>query len=100
MSRHDALLRERSTNFLYLLSFKTAGQWDRRKEQEAQIDMQGLSEAVDVDNRLAAAWNYIHTGCQPTEAWNINEIVDEHVRKWLCDQPQPPRVLGVRYEYL
>jgi hypothetical protein len=100
MSRHDALLRERSTNFLYLLSFKTAGQWDRRKEQEAQIDMQGLSEAVDVDNRLSLAWYKIHADTQPTEDWDINNVADDNVQRWLMTLPSPPRILGVRYEYL
>lgn len=100
MSRHDALLRERSTNFLYLMSFKTASQWDNRKKQEAEIDMQGLSEAVDVDNRLSLAWYKIHAGTQPTEEWNISSVADQNMQRWLCDQPQPPRVLGVRYEYL
>ena len=51
LSRHDALLLERSTGYLYLQSFKTTGSWDRRKELDAQVDMQGLSEAVDVERR-------------------------------------------------
>lgn len=51
MSRPDALLRERSTGGLYLLSYKTAASWDVRKARDAEHDMQGLSEAVEVERR-------------------------------------------------
>ena len=37
---------------LYLLSWKTAAVWDRRKAREAKVDMQGLSEAYPVELRL------------------------------------------------
>lgn len=105
-SRHDALLRERSTGFLYLQSYKTTGSWDRRKEAEAQIDMQGLSEAVDVDRRLAEAWQLINN----TQVRNLDEnqaitdrlseIANPAVVRWLQTLPTAPQVLGVRYEYL
>jgi hypothetical protein len=66
LSRHDALLLERSTGYLYLQSFKTTGSWDRRKELDAQVDMQGLSEAVDVERRFGEAWQRLH---------DVNQIV-------------------------
>lgn len=118
-SRHDALLRERSTGFLYLQSYKTTGSWDRRKEAEAQIDMQGLSEAVDVDRRLSDVWHMLKSlngivnnvalgACDPTDgAANINELWDDihakvtpRMAEWLQTLPAAPQVLGVRYEYL
>ena len=90
VSRLDALLLERSTGQLYLQSYKTTGNWDRRKEADAQIDMQGLTEAVDVDNRMAQAWHL-------REA---RDLVNHRTAKWLSTLPEPPTVLGVRYEYL
>lgn len=107
-SRHDALLLERSTGYLYLQSFKTTGTWDRRKELDAQVDMQGLSEGVDVERRFEEAWKLLKD--QLTEdlpedldrsqkAW-LAENVSLRVQQWLSEQPDPPRILGVRYEYL
>ena len=115
MSRLDALLLERSTNLLYLQSYKTTGSWDRRKESDAQTDMQGLSEAVDVDNRLAEAWSLLRSvpifldGDDSPAAVDRNNKaaqkaldrkVEPRVAQWLATLPEPPRVLGVRYEYL
>lgn len=67
-ARCDALLRERTSAFgqrppeqagaidyprdLYVLSWKTAASWDRRKAKEARTDMQGLSEAYAVELRV------------------------------------------------
>lgn len=73
-ARADALLRERSQykpveyaavvggntgemaevgeSDLYVLSWKTAATWDRRKAKEARVDMQGLSEAYAVELRV------------------------------------------------
>lgn len=118
MSRLDALLLERSTNILYLQSYKTTGAWDRRKEADAQIDMQGLSEAVDVDNRLREAWKLVNQkelilkprsdGISTLAAEmmrkekqdKIDMLVEPRVAEWLRSSAEPPRVLGVRYEYL
>lgn len=71
-ARCDALLRERAQPLgpteqecikvlpgpvpqgdLYVLSWKTAASWDRRKAKEARTDMQGLSEAYAVELRVA-----------------------------------------------
>lgn len=115
MSRHDALLRERQTGYLYLESFKTTGAWDRRREADAQVDMQGLSEAVDVEKRLGEAWGLLHeydaaiTNCNGTpvaypvianDIPRLENLVSERVGCWLRALPEPPRILGVRYEYL
>ena len=37
---------------LYVLSWKTAKQWDKRKLRDARVDMQGLSEAYPIELRL------------------------------------------------
>jgi hypothetical protein len=52
MSRPDALLRSRADGQLYLQSFKTLSTWDVRRARDAEHDMQGLSEAVEVERRL------------------------------------------------
>lgn len=110
MSRHDALLLERQTGFLYLESFKTTGAWDRRRAADAEVDMQGLSEAVDVEKRLATAWQHI-ASLKLQENENsvtalergyseIAHLVNRRTADWVAAQPEPPRILGVRYEYL
>jgi hypothetical protein len=120
LSRHDALLLERSTGYLYLQSFKTTGSWDRRKELDAQVDMQGLSEAVDVEKRFAEAWELlqevktiesaavldsmaaagqVHTKVLGKMA-EVDALVSPRVAQWLATLPDPPTILGVRYEYL
>jgi hypothetical protein len=91
-SRPDALLRSRSDNSLYLMSFKTAASWDRRKELDAQHDMQGLSEGVEVERRLQNWWTDIHHG-------NGLEC-DPRIAVYLHGLPAPPRILGIRYEYM
>jgi hypothetical protein len=105
LSRHDGLLRERSTEFLYLQSFKTTGSWDRRKEMDAQVDMQGLSEAVDVERRLGEAWELLQDERNEDRSsqWRTDQIaqlVSPRTAEWLATQPGPPTILGVRYEYL
>jgi hypothetical protein len=115
LSRHDALLLERSTGYLYLQSFKTTGSWDRRKEMDAQVDMQGLSEAVDVEKRFGEAWALL-SDMKPLEengdprdindpeyldaSQRVRELVSDRVAHWLRSLPDPPQILGVRYEYL
>ena len=52
--RADALLMERDSLDLYILSLKTTKEFDRRKANDAERDMQGLSEVAAVDQRLKA----------------------------------------------
>lgn len=52
MARADGLLRSRSDESLYILSFKTAKQWSAKTDQEARSDIQGISELVAVEARL------------------------------------------------
>jgi len=92
MSRPDALLRSRQDNALYLLSFKTASTWDVRKERDAQHDMQGLSEGIEVERRLGKHWQTLHDNPQ---TWCIFRM-----QHYLKELPAPPRILGIRYEYL
>ncbi len=58
--RSDGLLREKAQTpltegmpcDLYVLSWKTAASWDRRKAREAKVDMQGLSESYAIELRI------------------------------------------------
>lgn len=120
MSRPDALLRERATNQLYLLSYKTTGAWDVRKARDAEHDMQGLSEGVEVERRLAGWWQKLHAKqdsykklfelLEVRSDWMdkfISELTEHGLQgasypiaKFLNTLPAPPRILAVRYEYL
>jgi hypothetical protein len=94
LSRPDALLRHRQSGDLVLQSFKTTGQMDARKLRDAERDMQGLSEGVEVEQRLARQWQYAQEtrapGRQPLNA----------VGEWLYSLSAPPRITAIRYEYI
>lgn len=110
MSRLDALMVERASGQLYLISFKTTGEVDRRKLDDIQRDAQGLSESVDVEIRLRRWWELIQSNLTIHQAdpsivsgtKTIYKLVDcsEAMFKFLESQSSPPRVLGVRYEFL
>lgn len=94
MSRPDALLRERGTNQLYLLSYKTAASWDVRKARDAEHDMQGLSEGVEIERRLAD-W---HTALKVNG--DTHEPISPAMRAFLMSCDAPPRIHAIRYEYM
>jgi hypothetical protein len=100
MSRPDALLLDRETNQLVLLSLKTTAKWDIRKERDAQHDMQGLSEGIEVEKRLAEWWQKVHeehkTVAACKEAVGMTETMHTYL-SW-CDAP--PRIFAVRYEFM
>lgn len=105
MSRPDALLRSRADNSLYLLSYKTAASWDHRKEKDAQHDMQGLSEGVEVERRLGEWWRVLHWYKSSPETATAREdkIASEiptNIGHYLISLPEPPRIVGIRYEYI
>lgn len=88
----DALLRHRETGELYLLSWKTCGEVPR--DDQARVDMQGVSEAWAIEERLAKDWY---------EA----QLLDLHFRSfgryWAYLQRealQAPRIRGVQMVYL
>jgi hypothetical protein len=94
LSRPDALLRHRQSGDLVLQSFKTTSAMDARKLRDAERDMQGLSEGVEVEQRLARQWQYAQEtrapGRQPLNA----------VGEWLYSLSAPPRIIAIRYEYV
>jgi hypothetical protein len=107
MSRPDALLLERDSRQLYILSFKTAGGWDIRKARDAEHDMQGLGEGVEVEKRLARHWEVIQQvkkrlpeGQDVLEVAVGKEVLSGAMLDFLKRSPAPPRILGIRYEYM
>ena len=96
MSRPDALLLERESKQLYILSFKTAGGWDVRKARDAEHDMQGLSEGVEVEKRLGEWWQLI----RKHDGEHSVQDIPEATYRYLHSIPAPPRILGIRYEYM
>ena len=100
MSRHDGLLLDRASGQIVLQSFKTTGALDGRKLRDAQRDMQGLSEAVEVERRLGEWWDEIHN--KPTTETLAQEEpkVFDKMYDWLATLPAPPRIDAVRYEYV
>lgn len=108
MSRPDALLRERQTNELYLLSYKTTATWDVRKARDIEHDMQGLSEGVEVERRLGEWWEDIQS--QKDEDSNVSKsllrsaLIEEGasgaMRHYLHSLESPPRIHAIRYEFL
>ncbi|HWX40364.1 MAG TPA: PD-(D/E)XK nuclease family protein [Blastocatellia bacterium] len=107
MSRPDALLRSRADNSLYLQSYKTAATWDVRKARDAEHDMQGLSEGVEVERRLGEWWQRINAAGKDmsTNLWAMcnqlkKEGCSQSMHDYLMALPAPPRILGIRYEYM
>lgn len=115
MSRPDALLRDRQTNELHVLSYKTTGAWDVRKARDIEHDMQGLSEGVEVERRLARWWEWSkservteeykkgvdHTGT--FHMWSEEHGKEEcpvSMFKFLKGLSAPPRIAAIRYEFL
>lgn len=98
MSRPDALLRERESNELFILSFKTAASWDIRKERDAAHDMQGLSEGVEVERRLGEWWDQLQRNGNYVEDGGKSEGFA--MLKYLKGLSTPPRIHAIRYEYI
>jgi len=102
MSRPDALLRHRQTNQLYIQSYKTAASWDMRKEKDAQHDMQGLSEGIEIERRLGQWWDVIQHAKETHTPVSMGREADcpPAMQRYLFALDAPPRIHAVRMEYL
>ncbi len=78
----DALLMERDTLNLYVLSLKTTKEWGKRDEDSARHDMQGISECATTDQRLEK--------CQ--------KFCDQFGEHLIKTGPNPPEWFGKRYK--
>lgn len=93
MARADALLIERESGDLYVLSFKTAATYDHRREAEAGHDVQGLSEIAAIEGRL--------NGWSDALQADPGAHVPAWFRKlWEANDRRAPGLMGVRMEYL
>ncbi len=91
-SRADALLEERSTGDLYLHSWKTSADWGRMEEEQFKRDVQGLSEAVGVEQ----------TGlpgdcCQCGDSMDHNPMDAGHMP---VPAMEPVRIMGIQMAIL
>jgi hypothetical protein len=93
MARPDALLLERVSGDLYIQSFKTSASYDRRTAGEANHDVQGLSEVAATEARLYKRWNELLTARPPAVVGSKTDVM-------LLSRPSPPRIAGVRMEYI
>jgi hypothetical protein len=102
MSRPDALLRERESNSLYLLSYKTAASWDVRKAKDAEHDMQGMSEGIEIERRLGQWWDVIQRAKETKTPVSMGREADcsPAMQRYLFALDAPPRILAVRMEYM
>ena len=88
--RGDALLMERASLDLYILSLKTTKEWGKKSDDSARHDMQGMSECATVEQRL--------------EWWA--KLLDlgglEDVPRWFRERHAtgaPPIISGVKMEF-
>ena len=89
----DALLRHRQSGDLYILSWKTCSSLPT--EDDARIDMQGVSEAWALQGRLDTDWKTIRSG--------TNEEMTKFTPAYegmLRDFPAPPKIRGVQMVHL
>jgi hypothetical protein len=100
MSRPDALLLDRQSRHLFILSFKTTGGWDVRKARDIEHDMQGLSEGIEVERRLAEWWHEARDTIRLPGPWAKEKGMSMEMWNYLTDCTAPPRILGIRYEFL
>lgn len=111
MARPDALLRDRQTNELYVLSYKTTGAWDVRKARDIEHDMQGLSEGVEVERRLGEWWERLNIWAREmvsgVQRKSPQDDIDRELMRqsvsmtdYLGQLPAPPRIAAIRYEFL
>lgn len=109
-SRPDALLLHRATRQLQILSYKTAASVDVRRAKDAERDMQGLSEGIEVEMRLARWHAILHELDTLTHAIPRGvpdefrhraraDATDDMIR-FLRDCAEPPTISAVRYEFI
>lgn len=89
--RGDALLLEKDSNDLYILSLKTTKEWGKKTEDTYRHDMQGLSEIMVVEQRLKqwARRLDIDNSTEDVPAW----FVKRHLTGAL------PTIFGIKMEF-
>ncbi len=90
-SRADALLLEKATGDLQILSLKTAASWDDRRDNENRHDDQGLSEVWAAEQRIKRAHAQQDRELAP---WSGPFAVA------LLGGPEAPRIQAIKMEFL
>jgi len=94
-ARIDALLMEKSTLDLHVLSLKTTKEWGKKSDDEARHDMQGLSETEVVDQKLRR-WQKVLDG-------QGNDLpAGEKIPAWFVERFKTgasPQVSAVKMEF-
>lgn len=95
--RGDALLMEKDSLDLYVLSLKTAKEHGKRDEDSARHDMQGLSETATVDQRLQG-WQKFYEETKDLDIPPGERAIPE----WFFQRARTgalPQVMGVKMEF-
>ena len=97
--RGDALLMERGSMDLYILSLKTAKEHGKREEASARHDMQGLSETATVEHRLGKWHQQLNDAKANLSAPGPGTlgIPEWFVTRYL--EGASPNITGVKMEY-
>jgi hypothetical protein len=95
-ARADALLEERSTNGLYVLSLKSAKGWEVRKQRAGNTDMQGVSETYAIEQRLGrkllgVQMEYFIKGERKLSSAGVYEQYNPTIRGWVEQANTPGR---------
>lgn len=104
--RADALLMERNSGDLYVLSLKTAKEYGKRDEDSARHDMQGISESEIVRRRLESWDTHLRSLnlTAPVRASltiaampNGSTIPTWFIERWKTGAA--PTIMGIKMEY-
>lgn len=95
----DALVKSRTDGHLYLISWKTCATWDEGRVDQARTDMQGVSEAWTLEQRLTKWHKLISESDQKyIEKTEYIGIPDWFVKHYLAGGV--PEVRGTQMIYL
>lgn len=97
--RADALLLEKDSNDLYVLSLKTTKEWGKKQEDSNGHDMQGLTEAMVVEERLRGWAEILDLGGLSVDDGIYGE---ETVPRWFRERHASgalPQVFGIKMEF-
>lgn len=89
--RADALLMEKDSNDLYVLSLKTTKEWDKRLKDSGREDMQGMSETAIVEQRLKAWHDLLDSG------QGLLAVPEWFIKRYSTGAL--PQIMGVKMEY-
>jgi hypothetical protein len=96
--RGDALLLEKDSNDLYILSLKTTKEWGKKVEDTYRHDMQGLSEIMVVEERLKEWHDLLNTAMTRSDVRHYESTIPS----WFIHRYATgalPTVFGIKMEF-